>query len=159
MSQNIDSNDPAQTVPEDLEILDAKAVGERLGLKASRVKQLVRDGYLVGFFEDGAWRVPADLLVDLDSPLGREPSSVNLLAKLQRSQVLAEDQEPLPEATQVPIWSLQGTVTLLRDAGYSDQEVLRWLFAEDSGLGTTPIAALCKGMRHRVNAIASALGW
>ncbi len=159
MSENSSGNVSAQKAPEGFEILDARQVGRRLGLKASRIKQLVRDGVLVGFFEDGAWRVPADLLVDLDSPLGREPASVNLLTKLQRAHVLSEDVDPLPEATQVPIWSLQGTVTLLRDAGYNDQEIIRWLFTEDSGLGMTPVAALRKGMRHRVNAIASTLGW
>lgn len=144
---------------EHLELLDAKQVGARLGLKPSRTKQLVRDGVLVGVFEDGAWRVPEGLFVELDSPLGREPASVNLLAKLQRSSAPKEDEEPLPEATHVPIWSLQGTITLLRDAGYSDHEIVHWLFAEDGHLKMTPAAALRVGMRHRVNAIASALGW
>lgn len=37
---------------------------------------------------------------------------------------------------------LPGTITVLRDGGYSDGEILRWLFAEDESLPGTPVAAL-----------------
>ena len=37
---------------------------------------------------------------------------------------------------------LSGTITVLRDGGYSDADILSWLFAEDDSLPGTPIAAL-----------------
>jgi hypothetical protein len=43
---------------------------------------------------------------------------------------------------------LPGTITLMRDGGYSDADILRWLFADDETLPATPIASLCAG-RHR----------
>ncbi len=43
---------------------------------------------------------------------------------------------------------LPGTITVLRDGGYTDEEILRWLFAEDDSLPGTPVASL-RGGRHR----------
>jgi hypothetical protein len=43
---------------------------------------------------------------------------------------------------------LSGTIILLRDGGYTDADILRWLFAEDDTLPSTPIASLRAG-RHR----------
>ncbi|MGW4481578.1 Rv2175c family DNA-binding protein [Rhodococcus triatomae] len=37
---------------------------------------------------------------------------------------------------------LPGLLSVLRDGGYSDAEILRWLFTEDDTLPGTPIAAL-----------------
>lgn len=37
---------------------------------------------------------------------------------------------------------LPGTITVLRDAGYSDPEILGWLYAADDTLPGTPIQAL-----------------
>ncbi|MGQ0773956.1 MAG: Rv2175c family DNA-binding protein [Pseudonocardiales bacterium] len=37
---------------------------------------------------------------------------------------------------------LPGTITLLRDAGYSHEEILRWLFTAEESLSGTPIGAL-----------------
>lgn len=35
-----------------------------------------------------------------------------------------------------------GVITLLRDAGYSDEEIVRWLHREDESLPGTPLTAL-----------------
>ncbi|MEU7817922.1 Rv2175c family DNA-binding protein [Pseudonocardia sp. NPDC049154] len=43
---------------------------------------------------------------------------------------------------------LSGTITVLRDGGYPDTDILRWLFTEDESLPGTPIAAIRAG-RHR----------
>jgi hypothetical protein len=43
---------------------------------------------------------------------------------------------------------LPGTITLLRDGGYSDADILRWLCADEETLPSTPIASLRAG-RHR----------
>lgn len=43
---------------------------------------------------------------------------------------------------------LAGTITVLRDGGYPDEEILRWLFTEDDSLPGTPIGSIRAG-RHR----------
>jgi hypothetical protein len=43
---------------------------------------------------------------------------------------------------------LSGTITVLRDGGYSDTDILRWLFADEDSLPGTPIDSLRAG-RHR----------
>lgn len=37
---------------------------------------------------------------------------------------------------------LPGLLVVLRDGGYGDEEILRWLFTEDETLPGTPVAAL-----------------
>ena len=63
---------------------------------------------------------------------------------------LIRDGEPLPD--------LQGTLIVLRDAGYSDEEALRWLFTDDDYPGC-PVDALRSGVsktevRRRAQALA-----
>lgn len=51
-----------------------------------------------------------------------------------------------------------GTITVLRDGGYADQEILRWLFTHDETLPGTPVAALRadrgKEVKRRAQAMA-----
>ena len=91
-------------------------------------------------------------LVDL---LGVPPSKVHRL--IEDRQLLAtridgvlrvpaaflRDGEPLHE--------LRGTIMLLADAGYSDEEAMRWLTSEDDSLGVAPIEASSGDVvRHRL---------
>ncbi|GAA1631260.1 Rv2175c family DNA-binding protein [Georgenia ruanii] len=55
--------------------------------------------------------------------------------------------------------SLQGTLTLLADSGYDDVESLRWLYAPNDELGTTPIHALREGHTHAVRRAALSLAF
>ncbi|GAA1837284.1 Rv2175c family DNA-binding protein [Pseudonocardia ailaonensis] len=48
----------------------------------------------------------------------------------------------------VVVKGLAGTITVLRDGGYADEDILRWLFEEDDSLPGTPIASMRAG-RHR----------
>jgi hypothetical protein len=52
---------------------------------------------------------------------------------------------------------LAGTVTVLRDGGYADDEILRWLFTEDSSLPGTPIAALRSNRGREIKRRAQAM--
>jgi hypothetical protein len=52
---------------------------------------------------------------------------------------------------------LAGTITVLRDGGYGDEEILRWLFAEDSSLPGTPIGALRSNRGREVKRRAQAM--
>ena len=51
-----------------------------------------------------------------------------------------------------------GTITVLRDGGYADDEILRWLFTDDETLPGTPVAALRadrgKEVKRRAQAMA-----
>jgi hypothetical protein len=53
---------------------------------------------------------------------------------------------------------LPGVLTLLRDAGYNDEEALRWLYSADDTLPGTPAAALGGNGATEVKRRAQALG-
>lgn len=57
-----------------------------------------------------------------------------------------------------PLAMLRGTITVLRDARLTDEEIVEWLAADHELLGMSPIAALRDGRRARVRAAAQALG-
>ncbi|RKT69836.1 hypothetical protein DFJ66_3074 [Saccharothrix variisporea] len=54
---------------------------------------------------------------------------------------------------------LPGTITVLRDSGYSTDEILRWLFTEDETLPGTPIEALRGDRGREVKRRAQAMGF
>ncbi len=54
---------------------------------------------------------------------------------------------------------LSGVVTVLRDGGFDDDAVLRWLFADDDTLPGSPVAALAANRVHEVSRRAQALAW
>lgn len=54
---------------------------------------------------------------------------------------------------------LAGTITVLRDGGFDDVEVLRWLFTEDDTLPGRPIDHLRRGQRGEVRRRAQALAF
>jgi hypothetical protein len=54
---------------------------------------------------------------------------------------------------------LPGTITLLRDAGYSAEEILRWLFTAEDSLPGTPIDALRTDRGREVKRRAQAMGF
>jgi hypothetical protein len=115
--------------PGPAEWLTVPDVAERLGLVVTRVHQLFRDGNLIAFRREGVLRVPADLL--WTGPDGR-PAVVK---------------------------HLPGVLTLLRDAGYADEEILRWLYTEDESLPGTPARALRENRGTEVKRRAQAAGF
>jgi excisionase family DNA binding protein len=54
---------------------------------------------------------------------------------------------------------LPGVITLLRDAGYNDEEALRWLYESDDTLPGTPAVALAGNNATEVKRRAQALGF
>lgn len=54
---------------------------------------------------------------------------------------------------------LPGTITLLRDAGFTDQEALDWIFRSDDSLPGTPIQALRENRGTEVKRRAQAAGF
>lgn len=58
-----------------------------------------------------------------------------------------------------PLGDLRGTLIVLADAGFSDDEAMHWLLEEEESLGTTPIDALRNRRKAEVRRVAQALGF
>ncbi|MEX1077504.1 MAG: Rv2175c family DNA-binding protein [Homoserinimonas sp.] len=67
----------------------------------------------------------------------------------QVPQSFIRDGEPLPE--------LRGTLILLADARFTDEEAINWLLEPEDSLGTSPIEALRAGRKAEVRRVAQAL--
>jgi hypothetical protein len=70
---------------------------------------------------------------------------------LQIPAALLDGDQPLPD--------LRGTLTVLADAGYSDEEALSWLFSPDDSLPGTPVQALREGRQTAFRRRAQVLGF
>jgi hypothetical protein len=58
-----------------------------------------------------------------------------------------------------PLRELKGTIVLLVDAGYADDEAMTWLLEPNDSLATSPIDALRQGRKAEVRRVAQALGF
>jgi Rv2175c C-terminal domain of unknown function len=105
-------------------------VADALQMDVRRVRRLLRDRQLVAVRRAPRPGVPTQPCVP---------------------ELLILDGQPMPE---VP-----GTVTLLRDAGYSDDEAVRWLFTPDPSLPGSPIEALRSGRKTEIRRRAQALAF
>ena len=56
-----------------------------------------------------------------------------------------------------PLGELRGTLIVLADDGFSDDEAVDWLLEEEESLGTSPIEALRAGRKAQVRRVAQAL--
>jgi hypothetical protein len=66
-------------------------------------------------------------------------------------ELFLRDAEPLAE--------LRGTLVVLHDSGFSDDEAMHWLLTEEESLGAAPIDALRAGRKAEVRRVAQALGF
>lgn len=106
------------------------------------------------------WLTVPELVDVLGVPVGRVRRLIEdhaLLASridgvLKVPADFIKDGEPLPE--------IRGTVIVLHDAGYSDDEAMHWMFADNDVLGgAAPIDALRAGRKAEVRRVAQALGF
>lgn len=79
------------------------------------------------------------------------------LLAVRRDGVLAVPEDFLDADAVVK--GLGGTITVMRDGGYADDEILRWLFTEDESLPGTPIAALRSNRGREVKRRAQAMAF
>jgi hypothetical protein len=111
------------------EWLNLPDLSEILGIEVSKARGLVRDRYVVGIKRgpNKAFHVPAKFV--------------------------------LPEVDGRPgvIPTLRGTVIVLSDAGFTDEEILEWLFTLNDELGEPPVDALANGKRAAVRRVAQTL--
>ena len=56
-----------------------------------------------------------------------------------------------------PLASLRGTIIVLQDAGFSDDEAIDWLLSEEDSIGSAPIDALRAGRKSEVRRVAQTL--
>ena len=56
-----------------------------------------------------------------------------------------------------PISSLRGTIFVLSDAGFSDEEVIDWLLEPEESIGMAPIEALRAGRKSEVRRVAQSI--
>ncbi|TYC98548.1 DNA-binding protein [Arthrobacter echini] len=55
--------------------------------------------------------------------------------------------------------SLRGTVVVLADSGFQDEDIIRWLYTEDESLPGRPIDALRNGRKTEIRRRAQAAAW
>lgn len=58
-----------------------------------------------------------------------------------------------------PLKDLKGTIVVLGDSGYTDDEAIHWLTSVDDSLGVAPVDALRAGRKAEVRRVAQALGF
>jgi len=66
-------------------------------------------------------------------------------------ELFLRDGEPLPE--------LRGTLIVLADSGFNDEQAMHWLLSQEDSLGAAPIDALRAGRKAEVRRVAQALGF
>lgn len=103
------------------------------------------------------WLTMPDLVEALDEPLGKVRRLIDehYLVGSRRTGVFAVPAVFIVDGS--PLSSLRGTIIVLQDAGFSDDEVIDWLLAEEESMGRSPIAALLAGHKGEVRRIARTL--
>lgn len=108
---------------------------------------------------DATWLTVPDL-VDL---LGLSPGKVRrlledrVLLATRIDGVLKVPAEFIVDGE--PLGDLRGTLMVLADAGFTDEEAMHWLLNLEDSLGTTPSEALRAGRKAEVRRVAQALGF
>ena len=109
--------------------------------------------------ESARWLTVPDL-VEL---LGLSPGKVHRLIEdryllaVRRNKVLVVPEEFVRDGE--PLKDLRGTLMLLADDGFSDNEAMQWMLEVNDLLGVSPIAALRDGRKAEVRRVAQALAF
>ena len=104
-----------------------------------------------------AWLALPDLVEILGEPLGRVRRLIDEfhLVGTRRDGALKVPAVFIVDGH--PLSSLRGTVIVLHDAGFSDDETIDWLLSKDDTIGMAPIAALLAGRKSEVRRVAQTL--
>lgn len=139
----------AQELLNEIPHVTVEDVADRLGVEQSRVKQLIRERRILALTGSQGLRVLEQSLVELPP----------------QDQYATEVGDPNSEGTRLvrvtdqPLPALRGTVTLLEDGRYSNEELIEWLWAYNSHLQGSPIDLLRQGSKKAVNRLAASLSW
>lgn len=106
---------------------------------------------------DTAWLTLPDLVDTLGEPLGRVRRLLDdrHLIGAKRDGVFAVPALFIVDGA--PLASLRGTVIVLQDAGFSDDEIIDWLLNDEESIGQPPISALRQGRKSEVRRVAATL--
>lgn len=109
--------------------------------------------------EPATWYTLPDLAERLDVPVTKVRQMIRerQLLAVRRDGVLRVPGELVTNPTAIK--HLPGVLTLLHDAGYNDEEALRWLYTPDDSLPGTPAAALGGTAATEVKRRAQAVGF
>jgi Rv2175c C-terminal domain of unknown function/DNA-binding protein Rv2175c, wHTH domain len=109
--------------------------------------------------EPADWLTLPDIAERLELPITRVHQMIrdHSLLAVRRDGVLRVPAELV--AGRMVLKHLPGVLTLLHDAGYNDEEVLRWLYTPDDTLPGTPAVALDGNRATEVKRRAQALGF
>jgi hypothetical protein len=109
--------------------------------------------------EPAEWVALPDVAEQLGLPITRVHQLIRdrALVAVRREGVLRVPVELI--ATPNVRKHLPGVLTLLHDAGYNDEEALRWLYTVDDSLPDTPATALSGPRATEVKRRAQALGF
>ena len=103
------------------------------------------------------WLSLPELVEILGEPLGR------VRRLLDESQLLGSRRHGALKVPALfivedhPLSSLRGTIFVLHDAGFSDDEAIDWLLTREDSIGLAPIEALRAGRKSEVRRVAQAL--
>lgn len=98
---------------------------------------------------------------DVSERLDLTPSRVRRL--LEDRQLLAVRRDGVLQIPSVfladgePLGELRGTLTVLSDNGFSDDEAMQWLLETEDAIGMAPIDALIAGRKAEVRRVAQSL--
>jgi hypothetical protein len=109
--------------------------------------------------EPGSWLVLPDVAEQLNIPVNRVHQLIRdrKLVAVRRDGVWKVPADLILDG--VVVKHLSGLLTLLGDAGYDDEEVVRWLYTADASLPGTPAQALVENRATEVKRRAQALGF
>jgi hypothetical protein len=100
---------------------------------------------------------------DIIDMLGVSPGRVHRLIEdrqllaVRRDRVLVVPEEFFRDGE--PLHELRGTLVLLADSGFSDDESMQWMLSVEDVLGCAPIEALRQGRKAEVRRVAQALAF
>ena len=96
------------------------------------------------------------------SQLGISSSKVRRLIEEHTLFAIRVDKEPKIPAHLIsngePLASIRGTMFLLIDSGFTPEEAVDWIYAENEFLGNRPIDSLLQGHKAPVRRAAQSLG-
>jgi excisionase family DNA binding protein len=99
---------------------------------------------------------------EVSDQLGISSSKVRRLIEEHVLFSVRVDKQPMIPAHLIqngePLASIRGTMLMLIDMDFTEEEAIQWLYAENENLGTTPIKALLQGHKAPVRRAAQTLG-
>ena len=106
---------------------------------------------------DTDWLTLSDLVDTLGEPLGRVRRLLDdkYLIGSRRDGALKVPAVFIVDGH--PLSSLRGTITVLHDAGFTDDEAIDWLLAVEDTIGAAPIQSLLAGRKSEVRRVAQTL--